>query len=150
MEVRAADLDDAAVQELVRFHHAEMHAISPSEHAFVFDIERLREPHLQVLAAYDDAQLLGIGAVAITGDEAEIKSMRTAPEHIRRGVAQALLEGLGEVARRSGVRRLCLETGSGPGFEAAWQFYLRNGFEPCGPFGDYVASDFNRFMTKPI
>jgi len=150
LEIRAADLDDEAVRELVRFHQAGMQAMSPPEFSFALDIDKLRAPGIRVLAAYDGADLLGIGAVALRGAEAELKSMRTVPRSLRSGVGAALLAALTGIARDAGVRTLYLETGTGPGFEPAWQLYLRHGFEPCGPFADYEESDFNRFMRKDI
>ncbi len=150
MEVRSADLNDEAVRELVRFHHTDMHAMSPPELAFAFDIDKLRAPGIHVLAAFEGAEILGIGAVALRGKEAELKSMRTVPRGLRSGVGSALLEALTDIAREAGVRTLYLETGSGQGFEAAWMFYERHGFEPCGPFADYGESDFNRFMSKSL
>jgi hypothetical protein len=124
--------------------------MSPPEFSFALDIDKLRAPGIRVLAAYDGRQLLGIGAVALSDDEAELKSMRTVPGKLRRGVGTALLDALTRIARDAGVRTVYLETGTGPGFEAAWQLYLRNGFEPCGPFADYEESDFNRYMRKAI
>ena len=53
------------------------------------------------------------------GEIGEVKSMRTHPDHLRRGVASALLEHIIDEARRRGMRRLSLETGRGPAFEAA-------------------------------
>ena len=53
--------------------------------------------------------------------------MRTHPNFLRQGVAATLLEHIIAVAHARGYRRLSLETGSGPGFEAAFL-----GFEP-GP-----------------
>jgi len=150
VEIRAADLDDAAVRELVRFHHANMQAMSPPEFSFALNIDKLRAPGIHVLAAYDGVQLLGIGAVAVSGREGELKSMRTVPASLRSGVGTALLKALIAVARDAGVDTLYLETGTGAGFEPAWQLYLRHGFEPCGPFGDYQESDFNRFMRRDL
>ena len=150
MEIRPADLTDDAVRDLIRFHHADLHAQSPAEFAFVFDVDKLGAPGIHVVAAYDRGQLVGIGAVAIRGGDAELKSMRVLPARARSGVGSALLAQLAGIARDAGVQMLYLETGCGPGFEAAWQFYLRHGFAPCGPFADYEESDFNRFMRKPV
>lgn len=150
MEIRAADLDDAVVRDLVRFHHANMQSMSPPEFSFALDTDKLRAPGIHVLAAYDGTQLLGIGAVAVSGREGELKSMRTEPASLRSGVGTALLKALIAIAREAGVQSLYLETGTGAGFEPACQLYLRHGFEPCGPFGDYEESDFNRFMRKVL
>ena len=150
MDVRSADLNDEGVRELVRFHHADLHEKTPPEFSFAFDIDKLRAPGIHVLAAYDGPQLLGIGAVALSAEEAELKSMRTVPQNLRSGVGTALLEALTQIAREAGVRTLYLETGTGSEFEPAWQLYVKHGFEPCGPFGDYEDSQFNRFMSKPL
>ena len=148
LEVRSADLNDEAVREAIRFHQADAREKSPPEFSFAFDIDKLRAPGIHVLAAYDGSDLLGIGAVALRGDEAELKSMRTLPRSLRSGVGTALLEALTRIAHEAGALMPYLETGTGPAFEPAWQLYLRHGFEPCGPFADYEESDFNRFMCK--
>ena len=150
MDIRPADLDDPAVRELVRFHHANMQAMSPPEYSFALDLDKLRAPDIRVLAAYHGAQLTGIGAVHLRGAEAELKSMRTVPGQLRSGVATAMLAALTAIARDACVKTLYLETGSGSGFEPAWQLYLKHDFAECGPFADYSASDFNRFMMKRL
>ena len=59
----------------------------------------------------------------------------------------ALLEHLVAEARRRCYERLSLETGSGPGFEAAHALYRKFGFEYCGPIANYRDDPFSRFMT---
>jgi putative acetyltransferase len=102
--------------------------------------------------AWDGAALLGCGALKALGDgEGEIKSMRTAPAHLRKGVAATLLEHILSVARARSYRRLSLETGTGPAFEPAYAFYRRFGFADCGAFADYRADDpFSRFMSLAL
>jgi putative acetyltransferase len=150
LEIRAADLSDKAVRELVRLHQTDMLSMSPPEYSFALDIDKLRAPGIRVIAAYDGTSLVGIGALHLRGNEGELKSMRTVPGSLRAGVGTALLQALIQIACETGVERLYLETGTGPGFEAAWQMYLKHGFEPCGPFGDYGQSDFNRYMMKRL
>ena len=74
------------------------------------------------------------------------KSIRTHPDHLRKGVGAAILERIIEDARAQGLTRLSLETGSGPAFEPALSMYRRRGFQPGGAFGEYEASAFNQFM----
>jgi putative acetyltransferase len=76
----------------------------------------------------------------------ELKSMRTHPDHLRKGVAQMLLDHIIGEARSRGLTRLSLETGSGPAFEPALALYRRRGFVDGAPFSDYVASPFNQFL----
>ena len=72
--------------------------------------------------------------------------MRTHPDHLRRGVAAALLRHIIGQARQRGMTRLSLETGSGPAFDPALTLYRRNGFGNGEAFGDYRASAFNQFL----
>lgn len=82
----------------------------------------------------------------IAAEAGEVKSMRTHPDHPRKGVAAALLEHLIAEARRRGLRRLSLETGSGPAFDPALALYRKRGFVDGEAFGDYEKSDFNQFL----
>jgi putative acetyltransferase len=76
--------------------------------------------------------------------------MRTASAHLRKGVAAALLEHMLNVARSRAYRRLSLETGSMEAFAPARALYARFGFEPCGPFADYVEDPYSVFMTREL
>jgi putative acetyltransferase len=82
--------------------------------------------------------------------QGEIKSMRTAAGHLRKGVATAMLRHILAEAQRRGYRRLSLETGAQAGFEPARQLYARHGFIPCAPFADYVADPNSVFFTKEL
>jgi putative acetyltransferase len=111
----------------------------------------LRVPGVTAWTARRDGSLAGIGALKAIGDgTGEIKSMRTHPAHLRKGVAAALLEHIIETARARRYRRLSLETGSGPAFEAALALYRQRGFEKGEAFGDYVASEFNQFFHMDL
>jgi putative acetyltransferase len=96
---------------------------------------------------WDGDTLAGIGALKELGDGgAELKSMRTHPDHLRRGVAAALLDHIIAVAQRRCITRLSLETGSGPAFDPALALYRRRGFANGEAFGDYTPSAFNQFL----
>ena len=96
-------------------------------------------------------ELLGCGALKeIDPHHGEIKSMRTAETHLRRGVGTRILEHLIEEARRRSYRRLSLETGSMAAFEPARRLYARFGFEPCGPFADYRVDPNSIYMTMTL
>ncbi|HEV2100094.1 MAG TPA: GNAT family N-acetyltransferase [Stellaceae bacterium] len=124
-----------------------MHANSPPGHVFALDLSELKAPDITVWSVWDGIELAGIGALkALSDGTGEIKSMRTEPRHLRRGVATALLAKLIDEARRRGYQRLSLETGSGPSFEPALALYRKHGFANGAAFGEYVGSEFNQFL----
>ncbi len=151
IHVRPDDLSSPQIQALVGEHLAGMHGNTPAGHVHALALDGLRAPGVSFWSAWLDGQLCGCGALKALGDGAgEIKSMRTRPPFLRRGVGQAVLDEIVRAARDSGYTRLYLETGTGAPFAAAHALYLRNGFAWCGPFGGYTATAFNVFMTKRL
>ena len=145
------DLSGEKTRDLLGFHLAGMHASSPPGHSFALDLTGLQTPDVTVWTAWDGEAIAGVGALNIlNGVVGEIKSMRTHPDHLRKGVAAALLDTLIREARARGLVRLSLETGTGPAFDAALALYRRSGFRDGGAFGDYVRSDFNQFLHMPL
>jgi len=96
---------------------------------------------------WDGEELLGFGALKeLDARAGEVKSMRTADAHLRKGVAATVLEHIIAEATKRGYTRLSLETGSGPAFEAALALYRKRGFVNGDAFGGYEASAFNQFL----
>ena len=145
--IRSGDFADARVKALLTRHLEGMHASSPPGHVFALDWSGLQTPEISFYALWDGEELLGFGALKELGPQAgEIKSMRTADAHLRRGVAAAILEHLIAEARRRGYTRLSLETGSGPAFEPALALYRKHGFLEGDAFDGYEKSAFNQFL----
>jgi len=146
-EVREDDLSSDPVQALLRLHLQGMHASSPPGTVFALDLAGLKAPGVTVWTAWLGETLAGIAALKDLGERAgEVKSMRTHPEFLRRGVAAALLRHIIQVARGRGMTRLSLETGTGPAFEPALALYRRHGFVDGEPFAEYRPGDFNQFL----
>jgi putative acetyltransferase len=145
--IRPDDLTHPQTRALLRLHLAGMHASSPPGSVFALDLSGLQQPDITVWTAWFDDSIAGIGALKhLNGRCGEVKSMRTHPDFLRRGVAAALLEHIIATARARGMQRLSLETGSGPVFEPALALYRRRGFVDGEAFGDYVRSEFNQFL----
>jgi putative acetyltransferase len=145
--VKAADFEDHRVKALLARHLEGMHANSPPGHVFALDWSGLQQPDISFYALWEGEELLGFGALKeLDSRTGEIKSMRTADAHLRRGVAAAILEHIIAEARRRHYRRLSLETGSGPAFEPALTLYRKYGFIDGGAFADYTKSPFNQFL----
>ena len=147
LEVRLDDLSGPQTRDLLALHLSSMQANTPAGHVFALDLSGLQNPAVTVWSAWRGDAIAGIGALKALGDgSAEIKSMRTHPDHLRIGVGAAILDHIIAEARRRGLSRLSLETGRGPSFDAALALYRTRGFESGGAFADYDASEFNQFM----
>ena len=148
MEIQEDDLRGPAIAALLEEHLSHMHAITPPESVHAMDLDALRrDPTITFFALREKGALLGCGALkqldALAG---EIKSMRTAEAHRRRGVAAKLLAHLIEVASHRGLTTLYLETGAMPEFAPARNLYEQHGFEYCAPFADYTEDPNSVFM----
>ena len=145
------DLEGADVVALLRFHFEQMQSTSPPEACHVLPLDRLKHPAVTFWSARDDGRLVGVGALQqLAVDHGEVKSMRTAPEALGRGVGSLMLAHIVSEARFRGYTRLSLETGNTEPFAAALRLYERDGFVPCGPFGDYEDTPFTRFFTLQL
>lgn len=151
MEIRLDDLQSTEVIALLREHLHGMRQASPPESTHALDLAELRRPEITFWSVWEGDGLAGFGALKeLDPLHAEIKSMRTAIAHKRKGVASRLLEHLVAEAERRGYRRLSLETGSMDDFEPARQLYARFGFDECAPFDAYVEDPNSVFMTREI
>lgn len=151
MDIRIDDLQGPEVHELLREHLRGMSLNSPPQSVHALDIEGLRRPEITFWTVWEGGELLGCGALKeLDSRHAEIKSMRTAARHLRRGVARNLLSHILEEARRRGYGRLSLETGSMEAFEPARRLYAGFGFTYCEPFADYVQDPYSVFMTREL
>ena len=151
MQIRAGQLDHPEVIALLREHLQGMAQLSPPESIHALDLDGLRRPEISFWSAWQGDELLGCGALKqLDAEHGEIKSMRTAARHLRKGVAAAMLRHLLDEAGRRAYRRLSLETGSMEGFAPARSLYARYGFGACGPFADYVDDPNSVFMSKQL
>ncbi|MFI1825091.1 GNAT family N-acetyltransferase [Streptomyces sp. NPDC020412] len=92
-----------------------------------------------LLAHGADGTPLGCGGLRrLAGATGEVKRMYVTPEARGTGVAEAVLRGLEDWARRSGWRALRLETGDRQ--HAAVRFYTRAGYARISNFGPYAQS----------
>ncbi|UNU44365.1 GNAT family N-acetyltransferase [Sphingopyxis sp. YF1] len=145
------DLSGAAIRALLEVHFAGLLANSPADSCHFLDFAGLRADDVTFWSIHRGDALAGCGALRMLDPaHGEIKSMRTHEAFLRQGVAARMLDHIITEARRRGVARLSLETGSGPAFEPALALYRRHGFDDCEPFADYKADPFSRFMTRIV
>jgi putative acetyltransferase len=151
MDIRPDDLTGPEIRALLAEHLEDMARHSPPESIHALDLEALRRPDITFWTVWEDGRLLGCGALREQdGRHGEVKSMRTARGHLRKGVARALLVHILAEARRRGYARLSLETGSAAAFGPAHRLYAGFGFTPCAPFAAYVEDPHSVFMTLEL
>ncbi len=100
---------------------------------------------------WDDDVLAGIDALKQRDpDDGELKSMRTSPDRLRRGVGRTMLDHLIAEARARDYGRVSLETGSTAAYAPARSLYESAGFVACAPFGTYEDTAFSRYYTLEL
>lgn len=151
MEIREDDLSGPEIGALLAEHLAQMRRQSPPESVHALPLADLRRPEITFWSAWENGELLGCGALKeVNARQGEIKSMRTAVAHQRKGVATAMLRHIFEEAQRRGYERLSLETGAQAAFAPARELYARHGFVACAPFADYVEDPNSFFATREL
>jgi putative acetyltransferase len=145
------DLSGEPIRLLLEEHLRDMRSWSPPESVHALDLDRLRRPEISFWTLWEGDELMGCGALKdLGGQEAEIKSMRTALAHRGKGVGDEMLRHILSAARERGMKRLNLETGAQPQFAPARALYARHGFVECGPFADYALDVYSCFMTRTL
>lgn len=151
MQVRLDDLSGPEVRRLLEEHLSTMRQLSPPESVHALDIDALRQPEVTFWTVWSGDELLGCGALKeLDPQHGEIKSMRTASVHRRKGVARTVLAHIIEEARNRSYARLSLETGSIQAFAPAQRLYESFGFTVCAPFADYVVDPNSVYMTRAL
>jgi len=148
MLITPGDLDDPRVVDLLRTHLASARAETAPGSAHALDLNGLRSPDISFWAIWEDGALLAVGALRrLSPDHGEVKSMHTAR---RKGAGSAMLRHIIASARKDGISRLSLETGSWEYFRPARALYAAHGFVECPPFGAYVPDPNSSFMTLDL
>ena len=151
LEIEAERPTTADVRQLLERHLAFSHEVTPAGHVHALDVDGLLDPSVTFFAARRGGVLLGVGAIReLAPDHGELKSMHTAESARRQGVGRAMLDHLVGIAHARGYRRVSLETGTGGAFVPAQTMYLRAGFEPCEPFGEYTRNRYSVCMSLDL
>lgn len=151
MEIKLDDLTSGEVISLLEEHLADMYATSPAESVHALDISALKDRSITFYSCWKNGELLGCVALReLDASHAELKSMRTASNARKLGVASMLMQHILTIAKQRLYQRISLETGSMDFFQPARQLYKKYGFEFCGPFGNYQLDANSTFMSREI
>ena len=151
MEITEDDATGEAIQALLRRHAEGMLANSPKDACHFLDVSEFQREDVTLWTIWDGDALAGCGALReIDATHGELKSMRTADEHLGKGVGRRMLAHITDTAKARGYERVSLETGSTEAFAAAIHLYESVSFEACGPFAGYEENPFSRFFTLTL
>jgi putative acetyltransferase len=124
---------------------------TPIEHVYALDASKLFSPDITAFGARIDGEIVGVGAIRkLDAQHAELKSMHTLAKYRGSGVGKAMVAHIEDFAKRSGIERISLETGTNEAFKPARELYKSLGYNSCDAFGDYVLSEDNMCLTKLI
>ncbi|MFS0782191.1 GNAT family N-acetyltransferase [Bacillus sp. 1P06AnD] len=151
MIIKLDDLTDKKSIDLISTHLTGMAENSPPASVHALNIYGLKRDDIAFYSAWQNNEIMGCGALKeLTAKHGEIKSMRTAKEHLRKGVARALLQHIINEAKLRGYTKVSLETGSMEAFQPAHRLYESFGFTYCDSFDNYKDDPNSRFMTMNL
>ncbi len=148
MKIKMDDLTNSQTLQLLDVHLAGMAEHSPPESMHALNSEELKDAHVTFYSAWETNDIMGCGALKeLSPIHGEVKSMRTATNHLRKGVAKAILQHILTEAKERGYTKVSLETGTMDAFKPAHRLYENFGFYYCEPFASYVEDPNSVFMT---
>lgn len=141
--------DQPAIIALIADLDAYQLTLYPPESVYALDLASLLQPHVKfAVARTADQAIVGCAAVVLNPGFGEVKRMYVKPAARGLGAAKRLMALLEQAARDAACPLMALETG--PAQPEAIALYARQGFERCGPFGDYRDDPLSVFMQKRL
>lgn len=101
-----------------------------------------------MLGAFSGKILVGIGAIKLKDDYAQIKRMFIEPDFRSQGIAKQLILKLESHALKNSLHRICLETGNK--HDVALNFYNKMGYYQIEKFGCYEPNEISIYFEKQI
>ena len=151
VDIHAVSPIDPVVQPLIHAHLDLMRASSPACSVHAMDESDLANANAQFFAAFKNGAPAAIGALKVlSAVHGELKSMHVRADCRGSGLADSMLDKLLVTARKLGIKRVSLETGSQDAFRRARAFYTRRGFSECDPFEGYECDPNSIFMTRTL
>ncbi len=151
LEVRPADLDHPGIAALLATHTRRARGAARCRPGHALGTDALRDPAIEVWSLWRNDAPVAVGAIRrLSGEHGELKSMFVADGERGNGIGRVLLAHLIDAAKRRGMTRLSLETGTSEYFDAARRLYGRQGFEACEAFADLPAHSDSVFMARLI
>ena len=145
------NFNNPKVNELLTKHFIELRSVSPAGSAHVLDISGLKDQSIKFWSFWENDELIGCGALKFLDKiHGEFKSIRVVDKFRKKGVGEKIFKHLIEEAKKLGIKKISIETGSGKFFEPARKLFVNFGFQPCLPFAHYKEDPNSCFYTKDL
>jgi len=132
------NFDHPEVNDLLIKHFIELRSVSPEGSAHVLDIPGLKVSSIKFWSLWDENQLIGCGALKFLDEtHGEFKSIRVADKFRGKGTGKKIISHLIDEAKKIGIKKLSVETGTGEFFSSARKLFQKFGFKKCEPFAHY-------------
>ena len=132
------NFDHPKVNHLLIKHFIELRSVSSKGSTHVLDIPGLKDPSIKFWSLWNNNHLIGCGALKFVGqNHGEFKSIRVSDGFRNRGIGNKIISHLIIQAKKLGIKKLSIETGSGDFFAPARKLFKKFGFKECMPFAHY-------------
>ena len=126
------NFNNPKVNELLTKHFIELRSVSPAGSTHVLDITGLKDQSIKFWSLWDNDELIGCGALKFLDKiHGEFKSIRVVDKFRKKGTGEKIFNHLIEEAKKLGIKKLSIETGSGKFFEPARKLFINFGFQSC-------------------
>ena len=132
------NFDHPKVNHLLIKHFIELRSVSSKGSTHVLDIPGLKDPSIKFWSLWDNNHLIGCGALKFIGqNHGEFKSIRVSDDFRNKGIGNKIISHLIIQAKKLGIKKLSIETGSGKFFLPARKLFKYFKFSKCKPFAHY-------------
>ena len=118
------NFDHPKVNHLLIKHFIELRSVSSKGSTHVLDIPGLKDPSIKFWSLWDNNHLIGCGALKLIGENhGEFKSIRVSDDFRNKGIGNKIISHLIIQAKKLGIKKLSIETGSGKFFLPARKLF---------------------------
>ena len=145
------NFDHPKVNHLLIKHFIELRSVSSKGSTHVLDIPGLKDPSIKFWSLLNNNHLIGCGALKFIGqNHGEFKSIRVSDDFRNRGIGSKIISHLIIQAKKLGIKKLSIETGSGKFFLPARKLFEHFKFVKCKPFAHYKEDKNSIYLSKLI
>ena len=145
------NFNNSKVNKLLKEHFVELRSVSPEGSTHVLDIDGLKSKSIKFWSLWDEEELVGCGALKLlSNNHGEFTSIRVANNYRNKGFGIKIIKHLINEAKKIGVKKVSVETGSGEFFKPARKLFLNVGFKSCEPFSHYKQDPNSCYFSKEI